>query len=140
VVFPREQKGGRGFHLRPQVPRKTALPEIGAMRLGDFTRRGSPIPSMGVGKGLGGRGEGQGFATPGPSPKNLFQPPAQAPVRGAPSLSLPPRGPLPYTGWVMAESFQELGPTGRVKVQYSSNFTGSVLLPSSTSPVRSSTI
>ena len=32
----------------------------------------------------------------------------------------------------MAVSFQGLGPTGRVKVQYSSHFTGVVLLPSRT--------
>ena len=45
-----------------------------------------------------------------------------------------------YAGWLMADSFQGLLPTGRVKVQYSSNFTGSVLLPSTTWPVVSSTL
>jgi hypothetical protein len=42
--------------------------------------------------------------------------------------------------WLIALSFQELFPTGRVKVQYSSNLTGSVLLPESTAPVVSSVV
>ena len=40
----------------------------------------------------------------------------------------------------MALSLQALGPTGRTKVQNSSNFTGSVRLPSTTCPERSSTV
>jgi hypothetical protein len=45
-----------------------------------------------------------------------------------------------YFAWLMADSCQGLLPTDRVKVQYSSNFTGSVLLPSVTWPVVSSTL
>ncbi len=45
-----------------------------------------------------------------------------------------------YPGWLTALNFQGLGPTGRVNVQYSSNFTGSVLLPLTTWLVRSSTV
>jgi hypothetical protein len=40
----------------------------------------------------------------------------------------------------MALSLQGLGPTGRAKVQYSSNFTGSLRLPSTTWPEASSTV
>jgi len=42
--------------------------------------------------------------------------------------------------WLMAERRQELLPTGLVKVQYSSNFTGSLLLPATTAPVVSSVV
>ena len=45
-----------------------------------------------------------------------------------------------YAGCWMADSCQGLLPTGRVKVQYSSNFTGSVLLPWMIWPLVSSTL
>ena len=50
-----------------------------------------------------------------------------------------PKGEGGYACW-MALSLQALGPTGRVKVQYSSNLTGSVRLPSTTCPEPSSTV
>ena len=37
--------------------------------------------------------------------------------------------------WLMDDNRQGLLPAGRVNVQYSSNFTGSVLLPETTAPV-----
>jgi hypothetical protein len=49
------------------------------------------------------------------------------------------RGGGGYACW-MALSLQALGPTGRVKVQYSSNLTGSLRLPSTTWPELSSTV
>jgi hypothetical protein len=42
--------------------------------------------------------------------------------------------------WLIADKRQGLLPTGRVKVQNSSNFTGSVLLPTTTAPVASSVV
>lgn len=42
--------------------------------------------------------------------------------------------------WLIADSRHGLLPTGLVKVQYSSNFTGSVLLPEITAPVVSSVV
>ena len=42
--------------------------------------------------------------------------------------------------WLIADNRQGLLPTGRVKVQSSSNFTGSVLLPDTTAPVASSVV
>ena len=47
--------------------------------------------------------------------------------------------PVPYI-WLIAESFQGLFPTALVKVQHSSNFTGSVLLPAMTAPVVASVV
>ncbi len=44
-----------------------------------------------------------------------------------------------YAVWI-AESFQRLGPTGRVKVQYSSMAEGSLREPSTTAPLVSSTV
>ena len=41
-----------------------------------------------------------------------------------------------YSCWI-ADSFQAPGPTGRVSVQYSSNFTGAASLPDSTFPASS---
>ena len=42
--------------------------------------------------------------------------------------------------WLIPDRRQALFPTGLVKVQYSSNLTGSVLLPSTTAPVVSSVV
>ena len=69
---------------------------------------------------------------------------ALAEIRKGPSLftghwPLYP-GPFFYCACWMAESFQAFFPTGRVKVQYSSNFTGSVRLPDRTCFVDSSIV
>jgi hypothetical protein len=60
---------------------------------------------------------------------------------------IPSPMPVPCAGklkptyfWLIALSFQGLLPTCRVKVQYSSNLTGSVLLPEITAPVVSSVV
>ena len=49
----------------------------------------------------------------------------------------PPSGRAARHAWAMAESCQDPVPAGREKVQYSSNLTGSVLLPSTRTPASS---